>query len=300
MRYLYPLALLFLIHITAGAQTVTVSGQCISGTYTLNQYPNLVNGKVAYQITGASVAGYTNVTINLYWLDAPNYLWVLDFDGQPYFQNSCAYSAPPSSSDPNCSWVPVSGTTCTGNNPLVISGTGVLAVKLLDFTASKANGQVILNWNTASESNNKLFEIHRSTDGSNWQSIGSVPGNGQTGNVSRYSFTDKSPVNGINYYQLIQKDYDGRSTYSAIVTADIINNNLFQVFGTSSKSTYQLLVNASKPAEISLLDMSGRKLWSMKATKGMYPLSLDAYPRGIYLLQARINNQVITQKLINP
>jgi hypothetical protein len=165
MKYFSFLVLLFLFHVTAGAKTITASGQCITSTVTLSLLPDSVNGKAAYQATGSSVAGYTNVTVNMYWLDSPYFLWVLGFDGQPYFQNSCNYSKPPSSSDTNCSWTPVSGTACTGTDSLVIGGSGVLAVKLLNFTGTESNRQVLLGWETASESNNKLFEVQRSTDG---------------------------------------------------------------------------------------------------------------------------------------
>lgn len=299
MKFFYSLALLLIVHYTSGAQTVQVSGKCISDTITLSQLADNVNGKVAYQGTG-TVAGTAGVTVSVYWLGAPDNLWVLDFDGQPYFQNTCNFTGPPSSFNADCAWTAVTGTTCTGTGSLNIVGSGVLAVKLLNFTATKLNSQVLLNWETTTESGNRLFEVQRSSDGNSWQLIGSVPGNGQSGSAIQYRFTDKLPVNGKNYYRLLQKDNDGHSSYSAIITIDIINNSFFQVFGGASKGTYQLLINATQPAEISLLDLSGKKVWAMKAAKGLYQLDLKQHPAGLYMLQARMKDQVITQKLINP
>ena len=53
----------------------------------------------------------------------------------------------------------------------------ILPVELTDFTARLYNGLVLLNWSTASETNNKGFFIQRSYDTEEWETAGFRPGN---------------------------------------------------------------------------------------------------------------------------
>jgi hypothetical protein len=299
MRLLYLLCFISLLHLSARTQTINVSGQCMTGIITLDPILESVNGKIAYQGTG-TVDGNAGVTISVYWLGAPDNVWVLDYDGQPYFQNSCNTVQPLSSPNIDCPWTPVDGTTCTGSTQLTITGSGVLAVRLLGFTATNSGGQVLLNWKTVAETNNKEFEIHRSMDGTSWQTIGTVPGNTNSITEIKYSYTDKTPSTGKNYYRLLQKDLNGHSWYSGILTVDIFNNRLFRLLNEPAPGKYQLEVQSNQAAEISVLDISGKKLWSLKAAKGMHQIDLSAYPAGMYLLRIKMNDEYFTQKLINP
>jgi hypothetical protein len=100
----------------------------------------------------------------------------------------------------------------------------IIPVEMLSFSASVNSGNVVLYWSTASEMNNRMFEIQRAAGnaGNNnldWKTIGSVEGKGTTTEKSNYSFTDKSPVNGISYYRLKQIDFDG--TYR-ILNAEMV------------------------------------------------------------------------------
>jgi hypothetical protein len=298
MKKLYLFFLVLLLHASSGAQTIDVLGQCITNTITLSPVAEQVNGKIAYQGTG-TVDGNAGVTVNIYWIGAPDNVWVLDFDGQPYFQSSCNTNEPPSSPNVDCPWTVVTETTCTGAAALSITGSGVLAIRLTSFTGTKSNGKVLLNWKTASETNNKAFEVQRSTDGVNWQMIGSVPGAMHSSTERQYHFTDNMPAAGKNYYRLLQKDIDGRFSYSGIVIIEIFGDH-FQVLNTPVRGVYQLLVQSAKAVELSLYDASGRKAWSLKAANGIYKLDLSSQPSGIYLLQVRMKDEVRTQKIINP
>ena len=94
---------------------------------------------------------------------------------------------------------------------------GVIPVELTGFTAEMNNGLVSLNWETATETNNRGFEIQRKTDKYAWQTVGFVSGKGTTTEMSNYSYSD-NPVGITNYakitYRLKQLDYDGKVNYS--------------------------------------------------------------------------------------
>ena len=82
-------------------------------------------------------------------------------------------------------------------------------VELSAFNYELSGSEVILNWSTATELNNQGFEIQRSYDNSIWQNIGFVEGNGTTSNETSYSFTDRNPAGGLNFYRIRQIDFNG-------------------------------------------------------------------------------------------
>ncbi|MBK5285602.1 MAG: hypothetical protein JJE25_09365, partial [Bacteroidia bacterium] len=85
-----------------------------------------------------------------------------------------------------------------------------LPVELISFNASANENQVSLNWQTASEINNNYFTLEKSQDGTNYQSIRTVKGAGNTNVAQSYFYMDNSNSQSpICYYRLKQTDFDG-------------------------------------------------------------------------------------------
>ena len=87
----------------------------------------------------------------------------------------------------------------------------VLPVNLTSFTAKLENNAAVLRWETVSETDNASFELFRSTDGKNFVSLTTVAGKGTTNSKNSYTWHDRNPLHGINYYKLVQKDKDGKT-----------------------------------------------------------------------------------------
>ena len=102
------------------------------------------------------------------------------------------------------------------------AGCNLLPLRLLTFTGEKDGEKVKLNWRTVNEQNSSRFEVQRSSDGSNFKQLGTVPAKNIPGNHS-YWFDDDRPLKGINYYRLKQIDTDGRFTLSQIVRINVGN-----------------------------------------------------------------------------
>lgn len=101
-----------------------------------------------------------------------------------------------------------------------------LPVELAEFEAEAIeNEQIDLSWTTASEQNSDYFVIERSTDAKEWTALGQVKAAGNSNSEIHYLFTDSEPMSGINYYRLVQYDFDGRSNISTIVLAEIHATN---------------------------------------------------------------------------
>lgn len=91
-----------------------------------------------------------------------------------------------------------------------------MPVDLVSFSGeSRAEGNM-LKWTTASETNNKGFEVENSANGRLFQKIGFVDGSTDSKQKLVYSFTD-AVSHSLTYYRLKQIDWDGTSTYSRII-----------------------------------------------------------------------------------
>ncbi len=100
----------------------------------------------------------------------------------------------------------------------------VLPVELVSFTAQKNNdNQSLLQWETASETNNDKFIVERSADLISFTEIGEQAGAGNSHVTHDYSLIDAQPLNGINYYRLKQMNFDGTYEYSKIVSLTFDN-----------------------------------------------------------------------------
>ena len=87
-----------------------------------------------------------------------------------------------------------------------------LPIELSEFSATLIDNEyVAVQWTTESEKNNDYFTIEKSTDGKNFEEIGTVGGAGNTTQKRYYSFEDNDLIAGISYYRLKQTDYDGQN-----------------------------------------------------------------------------------------
>ncbi|RJP61172.1 MAG: T9SS C-terminal target domain-containing protein [Ignavibacteriales bacterium] len=121
-------------------------------------------------------------------------------------------------------------------------------VELTSFTAKVAPGVVKLEWKTATEVNNRGFEVERSVDKVLFSTITFVDGKGTTTSANSYAYQDKNIAEGKTYYyRLKQIDYDGTYEYSDVIEA---KNNVPEVF--SLKQNYPNPFNPSTSIKFGL------------------------------------------------
>lgn len=97
-----------------------------------------------------------------------------------------------------------------------------LPIELTEFTCHSTDKFIELNWITQTETNNDYFVVEKSSNGINWQKIGTITGAGTSTTPISYVLRDHYPPNGINYYRLKQVDYNSDYTYSEITSCDFI------------------------------------------------------------------------------
>jgi hypothetical protein len=93
----------------------------------------------------------------------------------------------------------------------------VLPVELESFNGYAEEGANVLDWMTASETNNSHFEIQRSSDPSKeFKTIGEVKGQGDSTQPFPYRFLDSAPPTS-GYYRLKQVDFEVGFEYTKVI-----------------------------------------------------------------------------------
>ncbi|MFD1628335.1 T9SS type A sorting domain-containing protein [Pseudopedobacter beijingensis] len=180
-----------------------------------------------------------------------------------------------------------------------------LPVTLTSFDVKQQQGNVLLNWATNSEVDNAYFEILRSTDGKGFSEIGNVKGTGNSRSVNSYTFTDKYPLEGLNYYRLRQVDYDGVGKYSEVKTVNIgfIESETLKVLIPANIKEIHFSYTSQDTGEsvLQVLDVQGRKYTEEKIQlkKGEnYFFIESSLPSGVYIALLRLKDQAIIAKFI--
>jgi len=185
--------------------------------------------------------------------------------------------------------------------------TGTLPVKLVSFTGEKVKNTNELYWITASEINSDYFEVLRSSDGVNFESIGKVNGAGNSVELLNYVFVDYAPLNGMNYYKLAQYDFDGANeTFNTIAINHGQNEfKLISLYPNPVSSYITMNFQASTPGMyfLNILDDQGKELYSAiiagMVGENQFNLSTGSYSSGNYFLRVvSPKNETITNKVV--
>ena len=99
-----------------------------------------------------------------------------------------------------------------------------LPIELINFDATLKENEVMLNWATATETNNDYFTIERSEDGLNFEKVTTQRGSGNSTSTRSYQAVDPNPISGYSYYRLKQTDFDGHYSYSEVQTVKMKSN----------------------------------------------------------------------------
>ncbi|RYF87948.1 MAG: T9SS type A sorting domain-containing protein [Chitinophagaceae bacterium] len=168
---------------------------------------------------------------------------------------------------------------------------GPLPVEFLGVTAQQKGAGVAVNWSTASEFNNKYFDVEKSIDGANWTAFQTVAGAGNSSTVKAYNAYDAKPSAGINYYRIKQVDADGKFKYSQVVKVkiDIEKTNVSVLANPFVNNiTVDFMSSSNQFVTVRLSDVSGKMVSSekWKLTKGNSRLMLNNVAniqRGMYI-----------------
>ncbi len=122
-----------------------------------------------------------------------------------------------------------------------------LPVELLSFSGTCEENKMHLKWQTASEFNSSHFELQRSRDGNDWQTIAQLPSAGISNELLEYSFVDENSQHNTMYYRLNQFDLDGKETvYNPIKIACEGQGNLFLSYPNPGGKNFQVILKDNR------------------------------------------------------
>jgi len=184
----------------------------------------------------------------------------------------------------------------------VMINNGVLPVSLIDFTAKADGNHAKLQWQTASELNNKGFEIYRRGEDVPFVKIGEqLPATGEQSSISTYTFTDKQPLNGTNYYKLLQIDNDGETTEQGIRSLKFsIQASAIQLYPNPTDDEINVSFGDGNLTSVKLIDVNGKVLQYIKVNDAetSRKISLVNYPAGVYFVQLIGKHHMESKKVI--
>lgn len=194
------------------------------------------------------------------------------------------------------------------NSQTDLGGIQTLPVNLVSLTAKAINNYVQLNWVTTSELNGASFDVERSEDGVGFISIGNIKSKGTTSQLHNYSFVDKVPEYGHNFYRLKQIDIDNGFKYSQVVeaTLNVEAMMMSNIYPNPVKNVlaYSIYSPVSKQVLLQLSAISGKILINQKITinkgKNQQLLNVVRFASGQYQLSivdpetnTRLNKEII-------
>ncbi len=191
-------------------------------------------------------------------------------------------------------------TTCSNRTAIPVLCS--LPVELIQFNGNHKGQEIHLYWSTASEKNNRHFDVERSPDGIHFTAIGRVTGAFNSAAINKYELYDVQPLEGINYYRLVQYDADDTHSYSAIIAVyntDMLEE-LFTVVPNPSSTHFTLLFHTAwNQASFTITDAVGKMVYTDKIETGTNSIEVGEFlAKGIYILHLTTSTETESKLII--
>ena len=179
-----------------------------------------------------------------------------------------------------------------------------LPVKLTSYEAKKVSGAAVIEWSTDFEENNSHFAIERSANGRDFKQIAKINSKGNTSVGHQYSYTDVNPLNGKNYYRLLQYDLDGKTVYYSIKLVNFESTSQIKIMPNPIADNFNISIQRLQTGhvQITVFDMHGRKVTaftkSIRTGANTIPVVSREWPAGFYSVKIDQEGIISTHKLI--
>lgn len=173
-----------------------------------------------------------------------------------------------------------------------------LPVEVSDFSLESSNENVLINWITLSERDNKNFILERSRDGNHWEEVANIEGAGNSNERIEYAKIDKNPFSGVSYYRLRQFDFNGLEKQVGFESIDFkaITYLLYPI----PVNTQMILegVNLAS-SKIEIVNSLGETIFVERDFIGdNLSFNFGNVKNGVYLISIETNNSKTTRRII--
>ncbi|PBQ30859.1 hypothetical protein CNR22_03405 [Sphingobacteriaceae bacterium] len=173
-----------------------------------------------------------------------------------------------------------------------------LPVELLSFELGCENYKVNCKWSVASEKNNDYFLVERAVDGINFESVGYVKGAGTSNLRKNYFYADERPLNGLAYYRLKQKDFNGAEYIYPLRQVTCEGSGLGILIYPNPNSGTFIVEGAKLFSDIEVIDLTGRVIYTQKNLLTKQEIKIANLKQGVYYVRISNSSQSNVLKMV--
>lgn len=157
------------------------------------------------------------------------------------------------------------------------------------FNTSCAGSGVNISWKTLQESNTSAFYIRRSSNGRDWQTIGTLPAAGNSNVPISYSYTDPLSFSGA-MYRIMQEDKNGTQSLSPVLQSRCDISDAVSVYPNPAGSQCWVSIQSAGNTTVlmRLYDSKGvlvkQQVEAVQAGSNQIGFQMNGLPQGIYNL----------------
>ena len=185
---------------------------------------------------------------------------------------------------------------------------GVLAQNEMNLTSNYVNGMVSLRWQVTNNNQALYYEIQKSNDDANYETISRI--DTRNSNQSSQVYTSMNIDNGdakVTYYRIKQAMQNGMNYYSNVVKVN--NNSKITLIGKPNPNPFinkfvvSALLRLANPIYVKIVDQDGRMVYhnvytGQAGTNSINVNNLGGLKPGVYVVEVRVDDEVIREKLI--
>jgi hypothetical protein len=166
-----------------------------------------------------------------------------------------------------------------------------LPVKLVSFAARLQQDEIVVNWSVADEEPGVQYEVQRSTNGSNFETLQTFTANASVIKRS-YQAVDNTVVAGTYYYRLRITE-NGRSIFSQVIKVSGGKNKIamrsFAVDPSRKQVVIKLAASEGKSVQVRVVNSNGALIsknnYTLHTGENRIVLSTNALSAGIYVAE---------------
>ncbi len=177
----------------------------------------------------------------------------------------------------------------------------LLPVELSKFSANPKGKNVELRWETEAEIAFSYFEVERSVEGRDFETLTTIEGMGGNNSTTEYTYIDRLPFNGMNYYRLKIVDLDGSYEYSNIEVVNLREEKDFEIYPNPVNDLIQIqgVGRENESMLFQVFDKTGKQIYEnwINFENGYFQISsseVNLNSTGIYLI--KISSSVSSQE----
>jgi hypothetical protein len=185
---------------------------------------------------------------------------------------------------------------------------GPLPVELNNFQGQADEQSAVIEWNTASETNNAGFDVeHKAPNADGFTQVSFVEGAGTTNEPQSYSFRMDELEAGTHTFRLRQSDLDGTTTLSDPIDVEIGLSSAYELATfpnpVRDQATVRFAVQESQPVTIEVYNTLGQRVRTLfqesvpaDDTREI-TLDVNTLSSGLYIVRMRGESFSTTQKV---